>query len=95
MLAIQTDMHFSVERGVTSANSIKALSNFVPFSFYANYAFYYFIQHIFANEKSLKHLGFRLFSDSISLQTGEHPSSSYRFWKSKKAIQNRLHKPLR
>ena len=36
MFAIQTDTHFSVTSGAQSANSLKALSHFIPLSFYAN-----------------------------------------------------------
>lgn len=36
MFAIQTDTHFSVTSGNQSANCLKALSHFIPLSFYAN-----------------------------------------------------------
>ena len=36
MFAIQTDTHFSVKSGNTSASCLKALSHFIPLSFYAN-----------------------------------------------------------
>lgn len=36
MFAVQTDTHFSVNSGIQAGNSIKALSNFVPLSFYVN-----------------------------------------------------------
>lgn len=36
MFAIQTDTHFSVVNGGNTGNQIKALSHFVPLSFYAN-----------------------------------------------------------
>lgn len=36
MFAIQTDTHYSTLNGGTTANNIKALSHFIPLSFYAN-----------------------------------------------------------
>ena len=36
MFAIQTDTHFSVTSGNQSANCLKALSHYIPLSFYAN-----------------------------------------------------------
>ena len=48
MFAIQTDTHFSVESGASAGNSIKALSNVVPISFYANLGDY--IKGYYANE---------------------------------------------
>ena len=36
MFAIQTDTHFSVTSGKSVANNLKALSHYIPLSFYAN-----------------------------------------------------------
>jgi hypothetical protein len=88
MFAIQTDTHFSVKSGNNSANSLKALSHFIPLKFYANLGDYikgYYMNEVGKEENtpdktmaSLKEITSRYLDDAncpVLITFGNHDSN--------------------
>ena len=86
--AVQSDTHFSVNSGESEANNLKALSHFIPLSFYANLGDY--IKGYFRNEigkientpdktmKSLKEITCRYLDDAncpVLITMGNHDTN--------------------
>ena len=86
--AVQSDTHFSVNSAETDANNLKALSHFIPLSFYANFGDY--IKGYFRNEigkientpdktmKSLKEITHRYLDDAncpVLITMGNHDTN--------------------
>ena len=89
MFAIQTDTHFSVTSGANNANCLKALSHFIPLSFYANLGDYikgYYVGDTGKSEntpentmQSLKELTTRYLEDAncpVLITFGNHDTNA-------------------